>query len=355
MATSMPPCERRLVPPPRELLPRPVRPTAAAAESFAPSPSLWQARTEGRRVHGGARAALARARQHEPRRHPLPLADRLVSRRHAAFELAGAQLRDHRPRIDERAPSSGDPRRRCARLESSELVRISETVLRVEALGVRRRPSCRHRAVRRTPRAHGEEMRRLYPLASASRPRASPSSSRARRGTSRRVLARGRSRAGTAGGRAVRGVRLHRGAADARGVWRSSSTSAAPPPARASARGVFERRTACCAAARRRIGDLDLQPAGQHHYARSSDRRCSASARTAGSALDIRVLAATHAISSVRSGGSVPGRSAFPARGGRIRLPPLRRRRGDITVLAHRFVPAARGPRRASSRGSASS
>jgi len=65
----------------------------------------------------------------------IPLTDRLVSRRHVAFELAGARLR-----VTDLGSTNGTFVQGIlvgdAYLGGSELVRIGETVLRVEALGV---------------------------------------------------------------------------------------------------------------------------------------------------------------------------------------------------------------------------
>ncbi|WP_437602496.1 sigma 54-interacting transcriptional regulator [Sorangium sp. So ce590] len=313
-----------------ELLPGPMRPTGAAAESFALS--VMAGPDEGLRFTV-APGLPARVLAGTSPACDIPLTDRLVSRRHAAFELAGARLR-----VTDLGSTNGTfvqgIRVGDAYLQGSELVRIGETVLRVEALGVTQAAEL-SRAVRFGKLVGAsEEMRRLYPLCERLAASSVPVVIEGETGTGKEVLAEA----------------IHEQGVRAAGPFVVFDCTAVPPTLVESALFGHERGAFTGANEARRgvfeeahggtllldeIGDLDL--ALQAKLLRAIQR---SEVQRVGSnrwiRVDIRVLAATRRdLEREIQAGRFRDDLFFRLAVARIELPPLRKRRGDVTVLAH--------------------
>ncbi|WP_437654599.1 sigma 54-interacting transcriptional regulator [Sorangium sp. So ce1182] len=315
-----------------ELVPGPVRPTAAAAESFALS--VMAGPDEGRRFTV-APGLPSRVLAGTSPACDIALTDRLVSRRHAAFELAGARLR-----VTDLGSTNGTfvqgIRVGDAYLQGSELVRLGETVLRVEALGVTQAVEL-SRAVRFGKLVGAsEEMRRLYPLCERLASSSVPVVIEGETGTGKEVLAEA----------------IHEQGPRAAGPFVVFDCTAVPPTLVESALFGHERGAFTGASEARRgvfeeahggtllldeIGDLDL--ALQAKLLRAIQR---SEVQRVGSnrwvRVDIRVLAATRRdLEREIQAGRFRDDLFFRLAVARIELPPLRKRRGDVTVLAHHF------------------
>jgi len=315
-----------------ELVPRLTRAAAAAAESFALS--IVAGPDEGKRFTV-APGLPARVLAGTSPACDIPLTDRLVSRRHAAFELAGASLR-----VTDLGSTNGTFVQGIlvgdAYLGGSELVRIGETVLRVEALGVTQAVEL-SRAVRFGKLlGASEEMRRLYPLCERLAASSVPVVIEGETGTGKEVLAEA----------------IHEQGMRAAGPFVVFDCTAVPPTLVESALFGHERGAFTGANETRRgvfeeahggtllldeIGDLDL--ALQAKLLRAIQR---SEVQRVGSnkwiRVDIRVLAATRRdLEREIQAGRFRDDLFFRLAVARIELPPLRKRRGDVTVLAHHF------------------
>ena len=335
------------------------RPGGAGGDRHRPATARRSGRRGPGRLHAGGHrgarsgksfkldgaAAVARARRPEPGLQ-IRLADRQVSRRHAALELHQRRLRvtdlgsTNGTFVDGVVVVDGY-------LRGGEIVRLGET--RVP------RRSPRRRRGRRPPLARP---RRASAASSARAPRCAASTRSASASRSRRVAGRhrgrdrhrqggarrGAPRDGPARGRAVRRLRLHRGR---RRTWSSpssSATSAARSPARSPrARGVFEQAHGGTLLIDE-IGDLELalQPKllRAHRALRGAPRR----RRPARSRSTCACSPPRAAISIARSqAGRFRDDLFYRLAVARIELPPLRRRRGDVAALARHFWDAAGG------------
>ncbi|WP_437301016.1 sigma 54-interacting transcriptional regulator [Sorangium sp. So ce426] len=315
-----------------ELLPGPVRPAAAAAASFALS--VMAGPDEGRRFTV-APGLPSRVLAGTSPACDIPLTDRLVSRRHAAFELAGARLR-----VTDLGSTNGTfvqgIRVGDAYLQGSELVRIGETVLRVEALGVTQAAELSPAVQFGRLLGASEEMRRLYPLCERLAASSVPVVIEGETGTGKEVLAEA----------------LHEQGPRAAGPFVVFDCTAVPPTLVESALFGHERGAFTGANEARRgvfeeahggtllldeIGDLDLSL--QAKLLRAIQR---SEVQRVGSnrwiRVDIRVLAATRRdLEREIQAGRFRDDLFFRLAVARIELPPLRKRRGDVTVLAHHF------------------
>ncbi|WP_437675828.1 sigma 54-interacting transcriptional regulator [Sorangium sp. So ce131] len=315
-----------------ELVPGPVCPAAAAADSFALS--VMAGPDEGRRftVSPGLPSRVLAGTSPAC---DISLTDRLVSRRHAAFEIAGARLR-----VTDLGSTNGTfvqgIRVGDAYLQGSELVRMGETVLRVEALGVTQAAPL-SRAVRFGKLVGAsEEMRRLYPLCERLAASSVPVVIEGETGTGKEVLAEA----------------IHEQGARAAGPFVVFDCTAVPPTLVESALFGHERGAFTGASEARRgvfeeahggtllldeIGDLDLglQAKLLRAIQRSEVQRVGSNKWIR---VDIRVLAATRRdLEREIQAGRFRDDLFFRLAVARIELPPLRRRRGDVTVLAHHF------------------
>jgi DNA-binding NtrC family response regulator len=315
-----------------DLLAGPVQPDTTAAESFALS--VMSGPDEGRRFTV-APGLPARVLVGKSPACDLPLTDRLVSRRHAAFELAGPRLR-----VTDLGSTNGTfvqgIRVGDAYLQGGELVRLGETVLRVEALGLTQAAEL-SRAVRFGKLVGAsEEMRRLYPLCERLAASSVPVVIEGETGTGKEVLAEA----------------IHEQGPRAAGPFVVFDCTAVPPTLVESALFGHERGAFTGANEARRgvfeeahggtllldeIGDLDL--ALQAKLLRAIQR---SEVQRVGSnrwiRVDIRVLAATRRdLEREIQAGRFRDDLFFRLAVARIELPPLRKRRGDVTVLAHHF------------------
>ncbi|WP_438014150.1 sigma 54-interacting transcriptional regulator [Sorangium sp. So ce315] len=313
-----------------ELVPQPLRPAAAAAESFALS--VMAGPDEGRRFVV-APGLPSRALAGTSPACDITLTDRLVSRRHAAFELAGARLR-----VTDLGSTNGTfvqgIRVGDAYLQGTELVRLGETVLRVEALGVTQAVEL-PRAVRFGKLVGAsEEMRRLYPLCERLASSSVPVVIEGETGTGKEVLAEA----------------IHEQGARAAGPFVVFDCTAVPPTLVESALFGHERGAFTGANEARRgvfeeahggtllldeIGDLDmgLQAKLLRAIQRSEVQRVGSNRWIR---VDIRVLAATRRdLEREIQAGRFRDDLFYRLAVARIELPPLRKRHGDVTVLAH--------------------
>ncbi|WP_437954733.1 sigma 54-interacting transcriptional regulator [Sorangium sp. So ce119] len=315
-----------------ELVPQPLRPAAAAAESFALS--VMAGPDEGSRFVV-APGLPSRALAGTSPACDITLTDRLVSRRHAAFELAGPRLR-----VTDLGSTNGTfvqgIRVGDAYLQGSELVRLGETVFRVEALGVTQAVEL-PRAVRFGKLVGAsDEMRRLYPLCERLASSSVPVVIEGETGTGKEVLAEA----------------IHEQGARAAGPFVVFDCTAVPPTLVESALFGHERGAFTGANEARRgvfeeahggtllldeIGDLDLglQAKLLRAIQRSEVQRVGSNRWIR---VDIRVLAATRRdLEREIQAGRFRDDLFYRLAVARIELPPLRRRQGDVTVLAHHF------------------
>jgi transcriptional regulator with GAF, ATPase, and Fis domain len=264
----------------------------------------------------------------------LLLADAEVSRRHAALERDGARLR-----ITDLDSTNGTFVDGVAVVEAflrgDEIVRVGSTALRVERA---------HGTVAPAPpgdrfgRVIGEspEMRALYPLFERLAAATVPLIIEGETGTGKEVLAEAIHEASprAAGPFVVfdcTAVPANLVESELFGHERGAFTGAIQ-----ARRGVFEQAQGGTLLIDE-IGDLELalQPKLLRVIERSEIRRVGADRP---SRVDVRVLAATrrdldHAVQEGRFRDDLFHRLAV----GRVELPPLRRRRGDVVVLARHF------------------
>ncbi|AKT38123.1 sigma 54-interacting transcriptional regulator [Chondromyces crocatus] len=263
------------------------------------------------------------------------LTDRMVSRRHAALELSRSRLR-----VTDLGSTNGTYVQGLlvgdAYLRGGEMIRLGETVLRVEALGAIPVPELPNAARFGKLVGASEEMRRLYPLCDRLAASAVPVIIEGETGTGKEVLAEA----------------LHEQGPRAAKPFVVFDCTAVPPTLVESALFGHERGAFTGASETRRgvfeeahggtllldeIGDLEL--ALQAKLLRAIQR---SEIQRVGSAkwikVDIRVLAATRRdLEREIQAGRFRDDLFFRLAVARIELPPLRRRRGDVTVLAHHF------------------
>ena len=313
-----------------QLAPRPGGP--AATESFALT--VFAGPEEGRRFTV-APGLPARVLAGTSPACDIPLTDRMVSRRHAAFELAGPHLRvtdlDSTNGTFVQGLRVGD-----ALLRGGELVRLGETVLRAEALGATPGPELPRSARFGKLLGASEEMRRLYPLCERLAAASVPVIIEGETGTGKEVLAEA----------------IHEQGPRAAKPFVVFDCTAVPPTLVESALFGHERGAFTGASEARRgvfeeanggtllldeIGDLEL--ALQAKLLRAIER---SEVQRVGSnrwiRVDIRVIAATRRdLEREIQAGRFRDDLFFRLAVARIELPPLRRRRGDITELSHHF------------------
>jgi len=269
------------------------------------------------------------------------LTDRQVSRRHAALDFTdkGLRLTD----LDStNGTFVGGLRVAEAYLVGGEVVRLGETALRiVRALSAARAEmSTAHgfgRMIGDSP-----EMRRLYPLCARLAQSDVPIAIEGETGTGKEVLAEA----------------LHEASARAGGPFVVFDCTAVPPSLLESALFGHERGAFTGASAQRRgvfeqahggtlfideIGELDLllQPKLLRAIERGEVQRVGASQ---WQRVDVRIVAATRRdLDREVQAGRFRDDLFFRLAVGRIELPPLRRRRGDVAVLARHFWRAIAG------------
>ena len=315
---------------PTELAPRLVRPTG---ESLTFSLSVLAGPEQGQqftvapgpsRVLAGTSPACG-----------ICLSDRQVSRRHAAFEIAGARLR-----VTDLGSRNGTYAQNLlvldAYLAGGELVRLGETVLRADTLGAAE-PEDLSRAARFGKLVGTSvEMRRLYPLCERLAASVVPVILEGETGTGKEVLAEA----------------LHEASPRAAGPFVVFDCTAVPPTLVESALFGHERGAFTGATETRRgvfeeahggtllldeIGDLELSL--QAKLLRAIQR---SEVQRVGSnrwiRVDVRILAATRRdLDREIQAGRFRDDLYYRLAVARIELPPLRRRKGDATILAHHF------------------
>jgi DNA-binding NtrC family response regulator len=265
----------------------------------------------------------------------LVLQDRLVSRRHAAFDVTERGVR-----LVDLGSTNGTFVGGLAIAEvflrGGELVRVGETILRVDVAGERKTTPLTH--AHRFGRMLGGsiEMRRLYPLCERVAASDVPVVIEGETGTGKEVLAES----------------LHVGSPRANSPFIVFDCTATPPSllestlfghergaftgAVAAHTGVFEEANGGTLLIDE-IGDLDL--ALQPKLLRAIERR---EVRRVGGdrwiKVDVRIIAATRRDldAAVQTGG-FRNDLFFRLAIGRVELPPLRERRGDIALLARHF------------------
>jgi two-component system response regulator HydG len=265
----------------------------------------------------------------------LRLTDRMVSRRHAAFELIGARLR-----VTDLESTNGTFVQGIAMLDAylqgGEVVHVGGTAIRVDPVAGVEKVALTTAA--RFGRLVGAspEMRRIYPLCERLAASNVPVIIEGETGTGKEVLAES----------------LHEKGPRAQGPFVVFDCTAVPPNLVESALFGHERGAFTGATETRRgvfeeahggtllldeLGDLEL--ALQAKLLRALER---AEVQRVGSnrwiKVDVRVLAATrrdldHEIQAGRFRDDLFFRLAVA----RVELPPLRRRAGDVSVLAHHF------------------
>jgi two-component system response regulator HydG len=264
----------------------------------------------------------------------LRVGDRLVSRRHAAFELAGARLR-----VTDLASTNGTFVQGVAVVDAylggGEVVRIGDTTLRVDRAA---RAAVALPAATRFGKIVGAspEMRRLYPLCERLAASSVPVIIEGETGTGKEVLAES----------------LHDEGPRASGPFVVFDCTAVAPNLVESALFGHERGSFTGATDARRgvfeeahggtllldeIGDLDLPL--QAKLLRALER---GEVQRVGSSrwvrVDVRVLAATRRdLDREIQLGRFRDDLFFRLAVARIELPPLRRRAGDALVLAQHF------------------
>jgi transcriptional regulator with GAF, ATPase, and Fis domain len=266
----------------------------------------------------------------------LRLSDPTVSRRHAALDLgeSGLRLVD----LDSRNGTfvSG-VRIEGAMLEGGEMVRVGNSVIRVDAV------AAAHAVPLSSARSFGNvvgasiEMRRLYPLCERIAASDVPVVIEGPTGTGKEVLAES----------------IHDASARARGPFVVFDCTAVPPNLVESELFGHERGAFTGAVAQRKgvfeqahggtllideIGDLEtaLQPKLLRVIQRSEVKRVGASG--APIKVDVRVMAATRRdLDREVQDGRFRDDLYYRLAVARIELPPLRARKGDIAVLATHF------------------
>jgi DNA-binding NtrC family response regulator len=265
----------------------------------------------------------------------LRLSDRQVSRRHASLEVVGRRLRivdlgsTNGTFVDGVAVGE-------AFLSGDETIRLGETALRVERLAPAQAPHVSSDAAFGRVVGVSLEMRRLYPLCERLAASSVPVIIEGETGTGKEVLAESLHEAGPrADGPFVvfdcTAVQPTLMEAELFGHERGAFTGAV-----AARKGVFEQAHGGTLLIDE-IGDLDLalQPKLLRAIERSEVRRIGADHAVR---VDVRVMAATRrdldrAVQASRFRDDLFHRLAV----GRVELPPLRRRQGDIPVLAEHF------------------
>jgi DNA-binding NtrC family response regulator len=262
------------------------------------------------------------------------LSDREASRRHAAIEVAGARVR-----VRDLGSTNGTYVEGVlvfdALMFPGESVRIGSTTLRLELLS---EPAASLPSTDRFGRVLGAspEMRRLYPLIERFASSTIPVIIEGETGTGKEVLAEA----------------MHEAGPRAAGPYVVFDCTAVPPNlveselfghergaftgALASRKGVFEQAHGGTLLIDE-IGDLDLalQPKLLRALERSEVRRVGGDGPIR---VDVRVFAATrrdldHEVQAGRFRDDLFHRLAV----GRIELPPLRRRKGDVALLVRHF------------------
>ncbi len=265
----------------------------------------------------------------------LRLGDRLVSRRHAAFELAGARLR-----LSDLGSTNGTLVQGLlvidVYLAGGELVRVGGTVIRVDRASEAERVELP--AATRFGKIVGAspEMRRLYPLCERLAASTVPVIVEGETGTGKEVLAESLHETGPrAGGPFVvfdcTAVAPNLVESALFGHEKGSFTGATE-----SRRGVFEEAHGGTLLLDE-IGDLELplQAKLLRALERGEVQRVGVSRWTR---VDVRVLAATRRdLDREIQLGRFRDDLFFRLAGARVELPPLRRRTGDVAVLSHHF------------------
>jgi DNA-binding NtrC family response regulator len=265
----------------------------------------------------------------------LKLSDRMVSRRHAAFELQGARLR-----VTDLASTNGTHINGLSVLDAvcsgGEQVQIGETTIRIDLLaGVEK---VQLPTATRFGRLVGQsaEMRKLYPLCARLAASTVPVIIEGETGTGKEVLAES----------------LHEMSPRAAGPFVVFDCTAVPPNLVESALFGHERGAFTGATESRRgvfeeahggtllldeLGDLELSlQAKLLRVLERSEVQRVGSNRTVK--VDTRVLAATRRdLDQEIQAGRFRDDLFFRLAVARIELPPLRRRAGDVTVLAFHF------------------
>jgi DNA-binding NtrC family response regulator len=265
----------------------------------------------------------------------LRLGDRLVSRRHAAFELAGARLR-----VTDLGSTNGTLVQGLSVLDAylggGELVRLGDSVIRADLIAQAEREvlpvaTSFGKIVGASP-----EMRRLYPLCERLAASSVPVIIEGETGTGKEVMAESLHETGPrAGGPFVvfdcTAVAPNLVESAIFGHEKGSFTGATE-----SRRGVFEEAHGGTLLLDE-IGDLELSLQAKLLRAleRSEVQRVGSSRWTR---VDVRVLAATRRdLDREIQLGRFRDDLFFRLAVARVELPPLRRRTGDIAVLAHHF------------------
>ncbi len=265
----------------------------------------------------------------------LRLTDPLVSRRHAAIDVSGEELR-----LVDIGSSNGTAVNGCrvkeAYLRGGELVHLGETSLLVSL--VEAAASIELSGATSFGRLVGSsvEMRRLYPLCERLAQGTVPILLEGETGTGKELLAEA----------------IHAASPRANGPFIVFDCTAVPPTLVESELFGHERGAFTGAVSARRgvfeqahggtlfideIGDLDiaLQPRLLRALQESSVRRVGGDKWLQ---VDVRVLAATRRnLDQEVAAGRFRDDLFFRLAVARIELPPLRERRGDVSVLAHHF------------------
>jgi DNA-binding NtrC family response regulator len=263
------------------------------------------------------------------------LGDRLVSRRHAAFELIGARLR-----LTDLSSTNGTFIQGLnvldALLSGGELVRVGETTLRVELVSRSDREQLTEATGFGTIVGASPEMRRLYPLCQKIASSSVPVIIEGETGTGKEVLAESLHEMGPRASAPFvvfdcTAVAPNLVESALFGHERGSFTGATD-----ARRGVFEEAHGGTLLLDE-LGDLELPL--QAKLLRALER---GEVQRVGSSrwvkVDVRVLAATRRdLDREIQLGRFRDDLYFRLAVARVELPPLRRRTGDITVLAKHF------------------
>jgi DNA-binding NtrC family response regulator len=280
-------------------------------------------------------ARLSRALVGQSSACELRLADRLVSRRHAAFELAGARLKvtDLSSTNGTRVQGVGIS---SAFLEGGEHVEIGGTVLRVDLSAGGAKVSLPAQTSFGRVVGASPEMRKLYPLFAQLAASSLPVIIEGETGTGKEALAEA----------------LHEEGSRAHGPFVVFDCTALPPTLLESAlfghdRGAFTGATEARAGVFEEahggtllideIGDLDisLQAKLLRAIERSEVQRLGTNKWLR---VDVRVLAATRRdLDREIQAGRFREDLFYRLAVARIELPPLRNRQGDVVLLANHF------------------